>query len=108
MRQHRLGKIKDIDDSKAIEVKSLDELFNYKVTAWDTFMACIWYTSKRKLRNLKYKIKHALQRLFRGYNAELFEFWYNFCVRTSKILDNIANNHYGYSLRMTNEEYTKN
>ena len=107
MRQHKLGKIKDIDDSKAIEVKSLDELFNYKLTAWDTFMSCIWYTPKRKIKDLYYDVKYAFQRMFKGYDdTDTFEFWYNFCEHTSKIFDDMANHHYGYAARMTNEEYT--
>ena len=107
MRQHKLVKIKDIDDSKTIEVKSLDELFNYKLTAWDTFMSCIWYTPKRKIKDLYYDIKYGFQRMFKGYDdTDTFEFWYNFCERTSKIFDDMANHHYGYPSRMTNEEYT--
>lgn len=106
MTKHKL-KLKSIDDSKAIEVKSLDELFNYKLTAWDTFMSCIWYTPKRKIKDLYYDIKHGFQRMFKGYDdTDTFEFWYNFCERTSKIFDDMANHHYGYPARMTNEEYT--
>ena len=106
MTKHKL-KLKNIDDSKAIEVKSLDELFNYKLTAWDTFMSCIWYTPKRKIKDLYYDIKHGFQRMFKGYDdTDTFEFWYNFCERTSKIFDDMANHHYGYPARMTNEEYT--
>lgn len=106
MTKHKL-RLKSIDDSKAIEVKSLDELFNYKLTAWNTFMSCIWYTPKRKIKDLYYDIKHGFQRMFKGYDdTDTFEFWYNFCGRTSKIFDDMAKHHYGYPVRMTNEEYT--
>lgn len=82
---------------KVVEYKSIEELFDYKWTKWDSFVSFIWYQPRRKIVDAFYLVKYACQRAFRGYDdREVFSADHFFVERQLKILKKFKKYNCGY------------
>ena len=82
---------------KIVEYKSMEDLFNYKWTKWESFVSFIWYRPKRKIVDAFYQVKYAYQRAFRGYDdREVFSIDHFFVERQLKILKEFKKYNCGY------------
>lgn len=91
---------------KVVEYKSIEDIFNYKRTKWDSFISFIWYRPKRKIVDAFYQIKYAFQRAFRGYDdREIFNLDYEFCKRYLKILEHLKQTHVGHPYNISDNDW---
>ena len=82
---------------KVVKYKSIEDIFNYKWTKWDSFVSLIWYRPKRKIIDAFYQVKYAFQRAFRGYDdREIFSADHFFVERQLKILKEFKKYNCGY------------
>lgn len=82
---------------KVVEYKSIEYIFNYKWTKWDSFISFIWYRPKRIIVDAFYQVKYAFQRAFRGYDdREVFSVDHFFVERQLKILKDFQETKHGY------------
>lgn len=82
---------------KVVKYKSIEDIFNYKWTKWDSFVSLIWYRPKTKIIDAFYQVKYAFQRAFRGYDdREVFSADHFFVERQLKILKEFKKYNCGY------------
>ena len=74
-------------------------------TLWDK-ITIPFYRLRNYCRELRHRVKWALQRMFRGYDdCETWNLYSNFTTRYKKILSQYRKEHYGYPCNIDAEEW---
>lgn len=72
---------------------------------WDR-ITLPFYRARGWIKNVYWEVRYGFQRMFKGYDGvDVFETYYKFTDRYSKILTRLRKNHVGYPYDLTEEKW---
>lgn len=96
-----------IEDVEYIVYSSFDRLYinEMRPTLWDKITTLFW-RAKRWVKDAYWEVRYGFQRMFKGYDSvDIFETYYKFTDRYSKILTRLRKRHVGYPYCLSEEEW---
>lgn len=96
-----------IEDVEYLVYNSSSTLYTRK-SKWNLWykITTPYYRVKRLIRDTYWEIRYGFQRMFKGYDSvDVFETYYKFIDRYSKILTRLKKNHVGYPYDLDEEEW---